>query len=63
VLAAKAYLAGQPAVAGTVSVREGVVTVRTTSTTPTVFLAVIGLDSVTGTGAAEANIVPTGQAR
>jgi hypothetical protein len=63
VLAAKAYLAGQPAVKGTVSLHRGVVRVTTTSTAPTVFLGVLGLDTVTGTGSAEANIVPTGRTR
>lgn len=63
VLAAKAYLAGQPDVQGTVSLSNGVVTVTTTSQAPTLFLSVIGLATVTGTGRAQADIVPTGQTR
>ena len=33
------------------------------ATEPTIFLSMIGIAAVTGTGAAEANIVPTGQTR
>lgn len=63
VLAAKAYLAGQPGVRGSVRVGDGRVSVTTTVTADTVFLSVIGLHTVTGTGAAEADIVPTGRTR
>ena len=63
VLAAKASLRRQPGVQGEVTVVDGVVTVRTTSTAPTVFLSVVGIDSVTGTGTAKADIVATGQTR
>lgn len=63
VLAAKAFLNSQPGVTGTVSITAGVVTVRTKSTATTIFLSVIGIDSVTATGSAEANIVATGQTR
>ena len=63
VFAAKASLRGQPGVLGEVTVVDGVVTVRTTSTAPTVFLSVVGIDSVTGTGTAQADIVATGQTR
>lgn len=63
VTAARRFLAGQPDVAGSVSIAAGVVRVETTTTSPTVFLSVIGIDAVTSTGSAEANIVPTGQTR
>lgn len=63
VTAAKAYLAGQPGVSGTVTVSAGVVGVRTSSSAPTIFLSLLGIGSVTGTGSADANIVPTGQDR
>jgi hypothetical protein len=63
VLAATAYLAGDPSVEGTVRLREGVVRVETRSSAATIFLSVIGLGTVTGTGSAEAVIVPTGGAR
>lgn len=62
VLAAKAYLAGDPSVQGTVTLREGVVRVETRSSAPTIFLSVVGMTTVTGTGSAEAVIVPTGRA-
>ena len=62
-LAAKAFLAGDPSVQGSVSLREGVVRVETRSSAPTIFLSVVGLATVTGTGSAEAAIVPTGGAR
>lgn len=63
VLAAKSYLAGDPAVEGSVSLREGVVRVETRSSAPTLFLSGVGLATVTGTGSAEAVILPTGGAR
>ncbi|HEY0237648.1 MAG TPA: pilus assembly protein TadG-related protein [Friedmanniella sp.] len=63
VLAAKAYLAGQPGVTGSVSLSAGVVRVGTSATAPTLFLSAIGIDEVTGTGSASASIVPTGQER
>lgn len=63
VLAAKAYLAGQPSVRGSVNVADGVVNVTTSSSADTVFLSVIGLDTVTGNGSARAAIVPTGRTR
>jgi hypothetical protein len=46
-----------------VSIDNGVVSVRTTSSADTIFLSVIGIDNVTGTGRADANIVPTGHDR
>lgn len=61
--AAKAYLAGQPGVSGSVSVAGGVVSIQTTATESTIFLSAIGIGQVTGQGNAEANIVPTGAAR
>ena len=63
VRAARNYLAGQPGVRGSVSVSRGIVSVRTSTTEPTIFLSMIGIAAVTGIGAAEANIVPTGQTR
>ena len=62
-LAAKTYLAGQPGVTGSVMVSGGIVTVRTTATEPTIFLTIVGIDAVTGTGSARANLVPTGSTR
>jgi hypothetical protein len=63
VLAAKAFLAGQPDVTGTVRLAGGVVTVETSASEPTLFLSAIGIDRVIGTGAAAASIVATGQTR
>ena len=62
-LAARTYLAGQPGVTGSVTVSGGIVTVRTTATEPTIFLTMVGIDTVTGTGSAQASIVPTGATR
>jgi len=62
-LAARTYLAGQPGVVGSVTVSGGIVTVQTTATEPTIFLTMIGIDAVTGTGSAQASIVPTGANR
>ena len=62
-LAARTYLAGQPGVCGSVTVSGGIVTVRTTATEPTIFLTMVGIDAVTGTGSAQAGIVPTGAIR
>lgn len=63
VLAARAYLAGQPGVSGSVSVASGIVSITTTATEPTIFLNAIGIESVTGRGQAEANVVATGEQR
>ncbi len=63
VLAAKAYLAGQPGVTGSVRLSGGVVRVDTSAGAPTIFLSAVGIDEVTGTGSATASIVPTGQER
>ena len=63
VLAARAFLAGQPGVTGSVTVRNGTVTVRTRAAEPTIFLTMIGIDRVTATGSAEADIVPSGRTR
>jgi hypothetical protein len=63
VIAAHAYLAGQPDVAGTVTISAGVVHVRTSASSPTILLSLLGLDSVTGTGSADADLVPTGKSR
>jgi hypothetical protein len=62
-LAARTYLAGQPGVTGSVTVSGGIVAVRTTATEPTIFLTMVGIDTVTGTGSAQASIVPTGATR
>lgn len=62
-LAARAYLAGQPGVTGTVSAQSGIVTVTTRTTEPTFFLTIIGIDSVSATGSAQANLVPSGETR
>jgi hypothetical protein len=62
-LAARTYLAGQPGVTGAVTVSGGIVTVRTAATEPTIFLTMIGVDAVSGTGWAQASIVPTGAIR
>lgn len=63
VLAAKAYLGGQPGVTGSVRLSDGVVSVATSATEPTLFLSAIGIDAVTGTGSATASVVATGQER
>ncbi len=63
VLAVRAYLAGQPGVQASVSVAAGVVSVRTRAEEQTIFLSMIGIDRVVGTGFAEANIVATGESR
>ena len=63
IAAARNYLAGQPGVSGSVSVSAGVIEVRTQATEPTILLSVIGIDAVTGTGRAQANIVATGESR
>lgn len=63
VLAARAYLAGQPGVRGSVSVANGIVSITTTATEPTIFLSAIGFGTVTGRGEAEANVVGTRQRR
>jgi hypothetical protein len=63
VLAAKAYLAGQPGVEGDVTATNGVVTVVTSAHEPTILLSVIGIGSVGGRGEARTNIVPTGATR
>ena len=63
VAAARSYLAGQPGVTGSVSVSAGVIEVRTQATQPTIMLSVIGIHAVTGSGRAQASIVPTGEKR
>ena len=63
VRAARTYLAGQPGVAGSVTVGNGIISARTHATEPTIFLAVIGIDTVQGTGFAQANIVASGESR
>ncbi|HEV2929047.1 MAG TPA: pilus assembly protein TadG-related protein [Propionibacteriaceae bacterium] len=63
VAAARNYLAGQPGVTGSVTVSAGIVEVNTQATEPTILLSAIGIDAVTGTGRAQASIVPTGESR
>ncbi|WP_408608896.1 hypothetical protein, partial [Desertihabitans aurantiacus] len=58
--AATAYLADSPGVSGRVVVRGGTVEVRTTSTEPTVFLSLIGVEEVTGEGSATARLFTVG---
>lgn len=55
--AARAFLSGQPGVTGSASVSNGVVTVRTRASERTLFLSLIGIDSVSATGTARANAV------
>lgn len=61
--AARTYLAGQADVGGTVSVANGIITVSTTASEPTIFLSVIGIDTVRATGSASSNIVASGEDR
>ena len=63
VTAARNYLAGEPGVTGSVTVSAGIVEVTTRATQPTILLSMIGIDAVTGTGRAEAGIVPSGESR
>lgn len=55
--AARAFLAGEPGVSGTASVSNGVVTIHTHASERTLFLSLIGIDSVSATGSAQANAV------
>lgn len=63
VRAAAAFLAGQPGVSGQASVSNGVVTVRTRASERTIFLALIGIDSVSATGQAASNAVGPDESR
>lgn len=63
VTAARAHLAGETGVTGTVSISAGVVSVRTHTSAPTLFLSAIGINEVSAAGSAEANLVATGQSR
>lgn len=63
VRAARAYLAGQPDVTGSASVSGGIVTVRTRATERTLFLSLIGIDSVSAPGTASANPVGPDESR
>jgi len=63
VTAARAYLAGQPDVEGSATVAAGTVSVQTRATETTIFLGVLGINTLTAAGQAEANLVPTGQQR
>lgn len=61
--AAAAFLAGQPGVSGRASVSNGVVTVRTRASERTIFLTLIGIDSVSATGHAVSNAVGPDESR
>jgi Flp pilus assembly protein TadG len=61
--AARAFLAGQPGVSGGASVSGGIVTVHTRATEPTIFLSLIGIDSISATGRAESNGVGRDESR
>lgn len=61
--AANAFLAGQPGISGSASVSNGVVTVRTRASERTIFLAVIGIGSVSATGHAVSNAVGPDESR
>lgn len=63
VRAAAAYLAGQPGVTGHATVRNGVVTVRTQASERTIFLSLIGVDSVSASGHATSNAVGPHESR
>lgn len=59
-LAANASLAGDPEVVGhAVVLPDGRVRVETSATKPTAFLSIVGIDSVTAHGAAEADLLPS----
>lgn len=61
--AATVFLAGQPGISGSASVSNGVVTVRTRASERTIFLAVIGIHSVSATGHAVSNAVGPDESR
>lgn len=61
--AARAFLAGQPDVTGSASVGSGVVTVNTRATERTLFLSLIGINSVSATGQAASNAVGPDESR
>ena len=63
VRAARAFLAGQPGVSGSASASNGVVTVHTRATERTLFLSLIGIDSVSASGTASANSVGPDESR
>lgn len=63
VRAARAYLAGQPDVSGSATVSGGVVTVHTSARERTLFLSLIGIDSVSAQGTARANAVGPNEPR
>lgn len=60
---ARAFLAGQPEVSGTASISNGIVTVHTRATERTLFLSLVGIDSVSATGSAQANAVGPDETR
>jgi len=61
--AARVFLAGQPGVSGSATVSDGVVTVTTRASERTLFLSLIGVDSVSATGSARSNAVGPAETR
>lgn len=55
--AARAYLAGAVDVTGSVSISAGIIRVETSSSAPTIFLSILGIDQVSATAVAEADLV------
>ncbi len=58
--AARAVIEGHPGVTGEAAVAGGVVTVRTRRTTPTIFLSLIGIGSLSAQGEATSVLLGTG---
>ncbi|GAA2094295.1 hypothetical protein GCM10009841_04690 [Microlunatus panaciterrae] len=58
--AARTFLAGTPGVTGSVTLTAGTVVVDTRAAASTVFLSLIGIDRVSGTGHAVADVVAVG---
>ncbi len=61
VTAANAYLRDSPGVRGTARIVDGQISVHTEITIDTLFLSVIGVDHLTGTGDATSRLYGTGQ--
>ena len=61
VSAARGFLAGAPNVSGSVQLLPGVrLRVTTQSTTPTRYLSIVGINTVTGRGEATAELIESG---
>lgn len=60
IAAANTYFA-QAGISGTITIANNQVTARVTETKPTIFLSMVGVSQVTGTGTAVANLYATGQ--